>query len=237
MLKLENLILNTFNEKNLHEIETNYNFLNIHDEWVRRLNSCDPNLYLPVLEYILEKKIQKTYQIEKSLHKIKNSFPWKIGVVYDYRTGHVKNIEIRIGNNFGKYNVNNKPLSFNWLYVNTNKLLMREIVSENCNPTKLTSILDEESSEQIRNFILSNKRLTVNVMVVRAEIGNSFRSLPNTNPLDEGEEFIVYPYEICSETIKMKLVEDMNNSIILQYKNINIKTSIDVDKYMETISY
>lgn len=233
MLKLENLILDTFDEKKLYNLDINYPFLNIYDEWVKRMNTCNPNLYLPLLEYIINGQIKKTFEIQKSLNKIGESFPWKIAVIYDYRTGHIKSIEIRIGNKFGKYNVSSKPICFNWLYVNSNKLLMREIVSSNSVSTYLSLQLNEEMSEKVRNLLLTNENLSLDVLIVKSENGYSFQSIPNSNPLLEGEGFIVYPFMLFSEYSSIQLRQHINDSEILRCENISIKTSYEVKKYLQ----
>jgi len=237
MIKLENLILHSLDEESLYNLDLSYPSFNIEKEWIKRIESYDSEFYLPLLDYIINNKIKKSPNIQKSLNLLKLSFSWKIAVIYDYRYGQVKSVEIRIGENFGKYKIFGKPIIFDWLYSNTNKLLKREIISSNSKLYHLSLNLNEDLSNEIRDLILANKTLNLDIIILKSKLGESFNSFPDSIPLPEGEKYVMYPFSIYSNLKRLQIYEKYENSEILKCENIVIKISPEVSKYLQTISF
>ena len=112
MKKLEEIILDRIDEQSLYRLRKEYPSLRIDHEWSRRLLSCDPEIYTSTLDILLEKKVKKTKVLKSALYEMRKCFPWRIGVIYDFRTGQVKSLEIRLGTTNAKYRYQSSPLVF-----------------------------------------------------------------------------------------------------------------------------
>ena len=238
-MNLQSLILDSLDEDSLFLLNKRYSFFPTDIEIRRRLESD----YLPVLDFLFNNEIEKTYHIKEGLKNLRNMFPWRIGVVYDFRTGRVENIEIRIGTNFGRYSLKGSKILFTWLDSFENKKMLREIVSYNSKNSLFSRKLDEEKSDKIRDMILNNKRLTVDITIEN----KSVQSFPG-NPLREN--YLVYPSCISqsnetnetnesNETVKLVDIESIANveeKKTIRFTNVKIKFSPDVIKYFHVIS-
>lgn len=232
MKKLEEIILDRIDDDGLHLLNKKYPSLRIDHEWSRRLLSCDSDIYSPVLDILLEKKIKKSKVLKHSLYEMRKCFPWRIGVVYDFRNGQVKSLEIRMGNDNGKYRYQSSPLLFTWLDANESKMLLRETISYNSKSSVFSEKLDFESSNKVRDLLLDNSTIDIDVLILTA-VNVPFRTFPS--PLHGGEDFIVYPSRIKKGNISIDLINKPNSQIV-SYTNIPIKFSSDVIKYLAVIS-
>lgn len=245
MKKLEHLILDRIDEPSLYFLYLNYPGLKVDDEWKRRLLSCDPEKYLPVLDFLYSQNIEKTLQkslplnstIKQGLYGVRKCFPWKVGVIYNYQTGQVKSLEIRMGYVNKRYRNAGSPVLFSWLDANENRVLLREIISSNSNNSIFSLKLEEEKSNLGRDLILDNKKLGIEVAIIKAT-HRGFRSFPHQHPLSGGEEFVVYPCRIFNENKSIKIYDSPNtdNVQIVSFSNIPITFSPDVSKYLAIIS-
>ena len=157
MKNLKNLILDKVDDESLYILRERFPSLNIDLEWNKRLNSCDSEIYLPTLYFLLENKIKKSQLINSGLYNLRNCFPWRIGVIYDFRYGQVKSVEIRIGENLGRYKFEGKNILFSWLDSDKNKKMLREIISFNSKESLFSRMLNNEKSIQVRDLILNNE--------------------------------------------------------------------------------
>lgn len=227
MKKLEDLILHRLDEESLFLLGERYPSLNVDRELCRRLLKKDKEIYIPVLDLLLDTKMKKSYNIRMALKCME--FCWKIGVIYDFVTGQVKLIEIRIGDNFGKYKLDGKNMIFLWLDVNENKKMLREITSDNCPKNIFSQSLNKQMSEKVRQLILNNKFLTVEV-----SISNSLnRSFEDSHPLRE--KYVVHPFSISNEKENIQLLDNGKN--LIRYENIPVRKSPEVEKYLQVLSY
>jgi hypothetical protein len=231
MKKLEELILDKLDDESLHILRENYPSLNIDLEWNRRLNNCDFEIWNSTLNFLLENKIKKTQLINSGLYNLRKCFSWKIGVIYDFRYGQVKSVEIRIGKNFGRYKFAGQNILFSWLDSDKNKKMLREIVSYNSKESLFSIKLSEDISEQVRDLILNNENLSVDVAIVNTLT----RSFPGENPL--GENFIAQAYSVSSNLKTIQLIPTINRAEIVRFDNIPINFSDEIKTYISTIKY
>lgn len=231
MKRLENLILDKLDDESLYVLRETYPSLNIDLEWNRRLNNCDFDIWGSTLDFLLENKIKKTQLINSGLYNLRKCFSWKIGVIYDFRYGQVKSVEIRIGKNFGRYKFAGQNILFSWLDSDKNKKMLREIVSYNSKESLFSIKLSEDISEQVRDLILNNEKLSVDVAI----INTLTRSFPGENPL--GESFIAQAYSISSNLKTIQLIPPINKAKIVRFENISIHFSDEIKTYISTIKY
>ena len=228
-MNLQNLILDKLDEESLYFLSLKYPSLRIEEEWKRRLSTCKEEDYLPVLEFFSSEKISKSRLVLSALYNLRYCFPWKIGVIYNFKTGKIYSAEIRIGHHFGRYQVKGKNLLFSWLDVNENKKMLREVVSSNYTKRSLFStVLDEIKSKKVRDLILNNKKLTLDLLVIQKNIV----SIPTQQPLRE--DFVVYPYFISSEFTSVKLTDETGNNT--SRIEVPIRFSSEVEQYLKAIS-
>jgi len=238
MKRLEEIILDRIDNESLFSIYMNYPNLKltVHEEWKRRLLSCDRELYSPLLDFLYTHNVEKSLLLKQGLYGLRKCFQWKFGVVYDFRTGNVKSLELRLGNVRKKYEYDGKPILFEWLDANENKMLLREIISSNANSSIFSLKLDKDKSEQVRDLLLDNKVLNLDVIVIEA-MNKSFHSFPQKQPLSGGEEFVVYPYRIYNKNKSIPIYDSNDGNIkILSFSNIPIIISSEVKKYLDIIS-
>ncbi len=233
MKKLQNIILDRIDDESLEELNKQYPSLRIDEEWSRRLLSCNIETYLPTLE-ILEKKKIKSKTLKKTLYEMRKCFPWRIGVVYDFRTGHIKSLEVRLGMSNSKYQYQGSPIVFTWLDVNESKKLIREVISSNAQASLFSVKLEDEKSEKVRDLLLDNKTVDIDVIIMQAT-NKAFNTFPTDNPLSGGEDFVVYPSKISKNDLSINLFPVQNHQVF-SYKSIPIKFSPDVIKYLSVIS-
>jgi hypothetical protein len=234
MKKLEEIILDRIDEKSLYKLWREYPSLRIDYEFSKRLLSCDPEIYNPVLDLFMEKNVKMSKVLKSALYEMRKCFPWRIGVVYDFRNGQVKSLEIRMGNTNEKYRYQSSPILFTWLDANESKLLLREIVSSNSKSSLFSEKLDIEKSEKVRDFLLDNSTVDIDISIIQA-IDRPFRTFSRSSPLHGGEDFAVFPTRIKKENVSIELFSKPNSQII-SYTNIPIKFSSDVSKYLSVIS-
>ena len=228
-MKLQNMILDRIDDESLYGLHKQYPSLRIEDEWSRRLLSCNSEIYLPTLE-ILERYKIKSKVLNKALYDMRKCFPWRIGVVYDFRTGQVKSVEVRLGASNVKYQYQGSPIVFTWLDANESKKLLREVISSNSQASLFSVKLD---SDAVRDLLLDNKTVDIDVIIMTAT-DQAFNTFPRDNPLAGGEDFVVYPSKVSRGNISVDLFSKPGQ--ILSFKNIPIKFSSDVSKYLSVIS-
>ena len=225
-MNLQSLILERLDEHSLFLLSQNYPSLQSDKEFRKRLESCDKEIYLPVLNFLLENKINKNYEIRAGLYNMRNCFPWKIGVVYDFRTGKVENVEIRIGTGFGRYSLKGSKILFTWLDSFENKKMLRETVSDNSKPSLFSNKLNKEQSIEIRDLILNNENLTIDLYIEKKNI-QTFQN----NPLRE--DYVVNVSGIGSSSNYVNL----DNRKSVRFENVHIKFAPEVKKYLSAISF
>lgn len=228
-MNLQNLILDRLDEESLYILSLKYPSLHIEEEWKRRLSTCKEEDYLPVLEFFSSEKITKSKLILSALYNLRYCFPWKIGVIYNFKTGKIYSAEIRIGKHFGRYQVKGKNLLFSWLDMNENKKMLKEVISSNYIKKSLFStVLNDNKSKKVRDLILNNKKLTLDLLVIQ----KNNVSMPGQQPLRE--DFVVYPYFVSSNSTTVKLTHETGNNIVR--KEIPIRFSSEVEQYLKVIS-
>ena len=240
MKKLENLILDKLDDESLYMLREKYPSLNIDLEWNRRLNNCDPEVYIPTLNFLsslnslsslnpLSYKNQNSQLIRSGLYNLRNCFPWKIGVIYDFQYGQVKSVEIRIGTNLGRYKLQGQKILFSWLDSNENKKMLRETVSSNSSNSLFSTKLNVEKTKEVRDLILNNEKLNVNIII----INTLTRSFPEENPLKEN--FTAYPYSISSNLKTIQLMDEIHDANIVSFEKIPINFSDELKTYISVI--
>ena len=233
MRKLQDIILDRIDDESLYQLNKQYPSLKVDEEWARRLLSCNIETYMQTLE-ILEKNKVKTKVINKALYEMRKCFPWRIGVVYDFRTGQVKSLEVRLGASNLKYQYQGSPIVFTWLDANESKKLLREVISSNSQASLFSVKLEEDKSEKVRDLLLDNRTVDVDVILMVAT-NNAFNTFPRDNPLSGGEDYIVYPSTVRKGDISIDIFPKQLYQVV-SYKNIPIKFSSDVFKYLSVIS-
>jgi len=229
-MNLQSLILDRLDEDSLFLLSQSYPSLKIDAEFKKRLESCDKEVYLPVLDFLLERKNKKSYEIRSGLYNLRNCFPWRIGVVYDFRTGRIENVEVRIGTGFGRYNLKGSKILFTWLDSFENKKMLRETISYNSKTSLFSNKLSKEKSMEIRDLILNNKTLNVDISIERKNV----QSFPN-NPL--GENYVVFVTGVGSSNNYFLVNDNKNETKSVRFENVKIKFAPDVKKYLSVISY
>lgn len=216
---LQEVILRDVDENSLYELTEVYpSFITeTEKEYCRRLFSSPNN----ILDFLLFKKIPKSPLLKNALNDYKRQIPWSIGVIYDYRYGVIKSIEIRVGNGFGKYFYKDQPLIFNWLYSDKHKLMLKE-VTHRCVDFRLNVI----------DFLLFNENINVEVAVMKQE--RSF-SHAYGYPLSEVENYILYPIRISNEENSIELKE-IKSDMIKSYQ-VHIRKSELVQRYLDVLKY
>lgn len=235
MKRLENLILDRIDDESLYLLYERYPSLRIDEEWKRRLISCDPFQYLPTLNLLYQKNIPKSVALKQGLYQMRNCFPFRIAVIYDYRTGQVKSLHVRLGITTSRYTYKGNPITFTWLDANESKKLLREIISSNSSPSQFSIKLGAEESKQVRDMLLGHKVVDLDVIVIPA-INNPFHSFPSSSPLTGGEDFVVYPRKISTQNKSVILYPANPDQNIISFPNIQVKYSPDVIKYLSVIS-
>lgn len=231
MKPLKNIILERLDDESLSELGEIYPSLNVDLEWARRLNTCESKNYLPTLYFLSENKIKKTNVVNRALYNLRKCFPWKIGVIYDFQYGQIKSVEIRIGENFGRYKYRGQKMIFARSDANTSKKMLREIVSSNSQIGLFSIKLDKKLSNEVRDLILNNQSLNVDVAIKR-ELTQTY-----TEYQPVGENFIVQPISISSNLQKIQLIPDIQKSNIVTVDKIPISFSDEVKTYLSTITY
>ena len=161
---------------------------------------------------------------------MRKCFPWRIGVIYNFVYGKIDSAEIRIGTGFGRYKSKGKKVLFSWLDVSENKKMLREIISDNSKYSIFSRSLNKEKSINVRDLILNNKYLSLDVIIFEENI----KSFPTEHGLREN--FVAYPYSISSNSQTVKLY-DRDDGEIIRLQNVVINFSPDILKYLSTISY
>ena len=234
MKKLEEIILDRIDDDSLYRLGDRYPSLRIDHEWSRRLLSCDPDIYTSTLDILLEKKVKKSKVLKSALYEMRKCFPWRFGVIYDFRNGQVKSLEVRLGSTNAKYRYQSSPLVFTWLDANESKMLLREVVSSNSKSSLFSEKLDLENSNKVRDLLLDNTTIDITVSILQAT-NVPFHTFPRSSPLHGGEDFIVYPVQIRKGDIQVNLMNKPGVQTI-SYTNIPIKFSSEVMKYLSIIS-
>lgn len=235
MKKLEEIILDRIDEEGLYNLYREYPSLKIDYEWSKRLLSCDVETYTSTLNTLLEKNVKKSKVLKNALYEMRKCFPFRIAAIYDFRNGQVKSLEIRVGNDSGKYRYQSSPLLFTWLDSNESKLLLRELISSNSKSSLFSEKLDDATSNKVRDLLLDNTTIDISVSILAATT-NPFHTFSQSSPLHGGEDFVVYPSRIKKGGIFIDLLLNKPNSQIVSYTNIPIKFSSDVIKYLAVIS-
>lgn len=226
---LRHNILERLDVLSLHKLDLEYPSLCVDEELALRLSRRDDSI--EILNFIIENKIKKSNKIEAGLLRLKNNFFWSIGCVYDYRFGTIKNIEIRLGSNFGKYKINGKPIIFDWLNCNYSKFMLREITSDNYYFRNLSFQVDFHLTSEVRELLLHSQRVNVEVLILK----ENCISFLNSPPFLEVENFSVIPYSISSSFSKIQLLPEIPNAKTLIY-NIPINICEEVAKYKMAMS-
>ena len=229
-MNLQSLILDRLDEDSLFLLSQTYPTLQSDKEFRKRLESCDKEIYLPVIDYLLENKIEKSYEIRAGLYNMRNCFPWRIGVVYDYRTGRIENLEIRIGTGFGRYALRGSKTLFTWLDSSEHKKMLRETVSNNSKISLFSKKLNKEKSMEIRDLILNNKTLTVDINIEKKNV-QTFQN----NPLREDYVATVSGISSSNNYINLNNTYDSNSKSV-RFTNVNINFAPEVKKYLSVIS-
>ena len=233
MKKLEEIILDRIDDQSLYLLNREYPSLRIDHEWSKRLLSCDPDVYTSTLDILLEKNVKISKVLKHALYEMRKCFPFRIAVIYDFRNGQVKSLEIRMGENKGKYRYQSSPLVFTWLDANESKMLLREVISSNSKSSLFSEKLDNEKSVQVRDLLLDNS--TVDVTILKLQATNiPFHTFPRSSPLHGGEDFVVYPSRIKKGNVQIELFSKEGGET-MTYTNIPIKFSSDVIKYLAVI--
>ena len=233
MKKLEEIILDRIDDQSLHLLNLRYSSLRIDHEWSRRLLSCNPDVYMPTLDILLEKNVKKTKVLKHALYEMRKCFPWRIGVVYDFRNGQVKSLEVRLGSTIEKYRYQSSPVLFTWLDANESKMLLREVISSNSKSSLFSEKLDSENSNKVRDLLLDNSSVDLTVSILQATT-KPFHTFPRASPLHGGEDFVVYPSRIKKGNISLDLFSKEGEKT-MTYTNIPIRFSSDVIKYLAVI--
>ena len=231
MKNLKNIILERLDDESLSELGEIYPSLNVDLEWARRLNTCDSKNYLSTLYFLSENKIKKSNIINRALYNLRNCFPWKIGVIYDFQYGQIKSVDIRIGENFGRYKYRGRKMIFGHSDANISKKMLREIISSNSNTGLFSTTLDKNLSNQVRDLILNNQTLSVDIAIKR-ELTQTY---PGYQPV--GENFIAQPFSISSNLQKIQLIPDIEASNIVTVNKVPISFSDEVKTYISAITY
>tara|TARA_R110001599_G_C11973433_1_gene634191 strand:+ start:46 stop:735 length:690 start_codon:yes stop_codon:yes gene_type:complete len=228
-MKLQKLILDKLDEESLYILGEKYPSLKTDLELKKRLESCDFQIYLPVLDFLSLNNGPKSLNIRQGLYNMRHCFPWKIGIIYDFRSGQINSIDVRIGEDFGRYRLNGKRLLFNWLDMNENKKMLRETVSNNANTSLFSTSLSLEDSMQVRDLILNNTKLSLKIKVENKNI----ISLKREQPL--GEDFVVSLESIHSSRNSVELSRDRGGMSQI-FEDIPISFSPEIKTYLSVIS-
>jgi len=153
-----------------------------------------------VLKFFLENKVEKTKIIREGLYEMRKRFPWRIGTIYNYKTGTLTALQVKIGNMSGankNYTLSGNTIMFSWLDANQHGRLLREIVSDDSLASNLSVTVDEKTADSVRDLLLDSKEVRINVLKKTA-IDKVFRSFLQ-NSL--GEDYLFIPEAI--ENIKL----------------------------------
>jgi hypothetical protein len=216
---LKESIFEKIDEESLYKLSEIYPSLclDTEKEYFKRLFSDTAN----IIDFLLSKKIYKSQLITNGLKSLKMHIPWSIGVIYDYRYGDIKSVEIRLGDGFGKYFYKNQPLIFNWLYSDKHKLMLKEITHNSV-----------DLGVDVIDFLLFNESLDVEIAIIKQE--QSF-SHAYGYPLTEVEIYILFPVKI-SNGEKFIQLKELKCDIIKSYR-VHIRKSELVKKYLRVLSY
>ena len=202
MNKLKREILENLDDESLYQLHLKYPSLLVTQEWKRKLSSGNPEEYKNVLDLLLNEKIPKDIHILEGLNNLKYLFPWRIGIIYNYQTGHLENIEVKVGN-VGKYKSNkNIPLTFTWLYAKESHLLLREMTSHNASNLgkKISFPLPENSSRIVTDILFGNENIEIKVGGYHRDEINTFE-----HPLEK-EIYHLYPLGLFTERKKLDFI-------------------------------
>lgn len=213
MNPLRKEILSRLDNQSLYDLHQEYPSLRITEEWKRRLSSCDPEEYTDLLDFLIQNPIEKDKNIKEGLENLKNCFPWRIGVVYNYETGRPERIEVKVGET-GKYKSKKGiPLTFTWLHSEKSKLLVQELTSSNAKSLgkNITSKTTENVSKTVRDYLFQNPTLKINIER-QENIHNTFdQTLPREN-------FFLFPTAIILDNHRLGYSNHFSDNFVLVVK-------------------
>ena len=215
-MNLQSEILDRLDNKTLLELHETWPSLRTDLEFSRRLSNCDYS----VLDYI--DKITPTKELIDGFKKMQKCIPWRIGVIYNYQTGKIYQIEISMGIT-ERYIVNNRPILFSWLDSSKNFLMLREITNQHDTPFSIR--FDENWSSNISNFLLNSEKINLTLGYFQGR--KTFQM-----PLPYSEQVEIVPVSISNEIGKIDLFNENIRSITTSE---TIKFSPEVKKYKEIV--
>lgn len=223
-MNLKDEILERLENEVLFEWHIRYPSIRIDKEITRRLSNCDYS----ILEHL--EKIEKTSSITQGLLNFRKCIPWRIGVIYDYTSGQIKNVEISVGK-FGRYNVNGKSLTFTWLEANKHKKMLREIVSQSSPiiSENITTQINEEKSLNVLDLLLKSKSVYI-------KIGFFSGSRTFNTPFAFSENYELLPVLISDGVSDIHLLDHEGRNPSFDMTNISIQFSPEVLHYIKIMN-
>lgn len=191
-MNLTEIILNDQDIETLYDWAHRLNLTDIEREIQNRLTSCDPNIYNPIIDFLYNNRgdsivagwINSSY-VQQGLISHLDCIPWKIGVVYDYRTESFSfnNIGIILGNRRWIRDKKGKIFKPSWLHSSKSGLVMRELVSLNTHPIKhISRVVNVSLDHTIRRLLLNNNNVVVTLC---SGNGKSYDTLLPNNEIRE----------------------------------------------------
>lgn len=193
----------------LYELSSKRTIIGVEKEIKRRLLSCDPDLSLPVINFLhtyqndsVVKDIWlQSHYVKEGIRDSINCIPWKIGVIYNYtdQSYRINNVSIVVGKSNAYRMKNNRYYKSNWLNADKTKLILREVISRYNRPlnNKMSVVTHSpELDNAIRHALLNNDTVTITICLFLPPRGNSFHSFPDKAPFSHPEIKEMYPCQI-----------------------------------------
>ena len=213
----------------------------------RRLLSSNKDLYIPVIDLIYDKMddpvIKRWLDIPPLRQSLKESIPWKIGVIYDYRdeSHNIKHLAIMVGKPTA-YRVNGQYFKPTWMTAERNKLTIREVINRTGRPinnavTVVTA--DRELDQTIRHTLMQNKTVQITTCTFIAPPHSGFHSYYDQGHTTNTERKQIYPCGIRTRDMEHALIEypDDIDTYYPQTFNVPVFKSPDVTKFLALEEY
>jgi len=232
----------------LYTISTHRAIINVEKEIKRRLISCDPELSIPVIDFlykfyhdkIVKDQWFKSVYVREGLREAIECIPWKIGVIYNYtdQSYRINRVAIMVGKSTKFRTKQGKYYQPDWLNAEETKLMLREVISQYNHPiNNVMSIITHDTNldNSIRHALLDNDVVTITVCLFLPPQGSVFHSFPEEPPLPDSERKQMYPCHITAGNFSHKLIDYPGNILAYLPRNydISIEKSDDLEKLFQ----
>ena len=228
MNSLTEIILRSYSISQLYKTYSDTGIVDIEREIERRLSLYD----VPTIEFLFSlpksDQLLKSPYIKNGLKSALSMVPWKIGVVYNYRSAQFDfaNLEILLGKSRA-YQTSAGYYKPTWLEANRTGLIYREFVSRNSSiyNGRISKYVTPDLDSVVRQILINNNSVGLSICLYPPQT-NSFN-----NPLPGGEHKEMWPCSLSLNNISYALTAGPGP--VMQDFNVTVSKTPD---YLKLIS-